>query len=229
MKKPGLNFLMAKPMYTSLLPLPLSIAIVAAPLLAAPAQQRVHAGRRAQYEYGQCPAVDASKSPVQILFEGVESKGGADEGRVEEVVLSLKNNSECTLILEAPPGQASQFTFEGGKLVRHDLGEIKNRQFVSLKLLMKYPKRERLVMLSFGGDVLDYVKLGRGNSALISVPLENFRRNGELHLPYRFNLESRSAAVIAAKRDSDQADYSAEHYATFGPQDLPRRLLEPRP
>jgi hypothetical protein len=160
----------------------------------------------------ECSAVDKGRPPLFISFERVDNKAWDGGKYVKGVLLRMRNNSGCAILLEAPPGEASPWRVRDGKLIRLETSEAKDGERLSLKYLMKYPGREVMVLGGFGGDVLESVRLRGGDSVLFSVPLRNFKQKGRAALPYTFE-------------GAEAAGASAENYLRFEPQLLPGKFL----
>jgi hypothetical protein len=173
-----------------------------------------------------CSVLNKDHPLLFISFERVDDKAWNGDKYVKGALLRVRNNSNCAILLEAPPGEASSFRIRDGKLTRLEMEEAKDGQRVSLKYLMKYPDQAFMVVGGFGGDVLDYVRLNGGDSILFSVPLSNFRKRGELLLPFNYEWDMGAGSEVVINEGGAKYRHAAvEHHLRFGPGLLPGELL----
>jgi hypothetical protein len=154
-----------------------------------------------------CSALDKNLPLLFIVFEGEDYKAWAGDKYAKGVLLRVRNNSNCGIILETSTNTSDR---------------AKDGEKLSLKYLMKYPTQPSMVMGGFGGDVLESVGLRGGDSVLFSVPLENFKKKGTLLLPFNYEWEE---SVIFNKGAGKYLRNPVEHYMRFGPELLPTEML----
>jgi hypothetical protein len=173
-----------------------------------------------------CSTLDKDRPPLSVSFESTDDRAWAGDRYVEGVLLRLTNNTDCPVFLEAPPDELRYFRVRDGRAVRLEVGEVRDKQRISLKYLVKYPDRDHPVIGGFGGDVLDFAKLDAGNHVLFSVPLSDFRAGGELRLPFRYEWEiAADARAVSEEGGPGRGVKAAEHYVTFAPEMLPVSAL----
>lgn len=158
-----------------------------------------------------CSALDKSLPLLFISFERADDKAWAGDKYAKGVLLRVRNNSNCGIILETSTNVSS---------------EAKDGEKLSLKYLMKYPTQASTVIGGFGGDVLESVRLRGGHSVLFSVPLENFRKRGDLLLPFNYEWDDGlGSEIIFNKGSGKYLRNPVEHYLRFGPLLLPTEML----
>jgi hypothetical protein len=182
---------------------------------------------------GGCVALDKNSPPLFISFESRDDKVWAGDKYEKGVLLRLNNNSTCVISLTAPPGVIRDippnFGIKNGKLVRLPdirIGSVRNGEKVGLYYLMKYPGKASLVL---EGDfhVRDTIYLKGGDHIFFSVPLKNFRRHGQLLVPFNYDWDSDNAAYIIVETNGSKQGYEVvEHYLTFVPERLPDGILK---
>jgi hypothetical protein len=180
-----------------------------------------------------CSAIDKSKPPLFISFESLTAKAWAGDDYEKGVLLRLSNNSNCTVSFSASYHEAPRvpptFVFRNGKMVRQPdvkFGSLTNGQRASLYYLTKYPGKESLVIGGFGGDMLETVYLNGGDYVFFGVPLRNFKKGGEILLPYNYDWDEGEASQIITERGGYKQRYeTVEHYLRFVSGQLPDNAL----
>jgi hypothetical protein len=181
-----------------------------------------------------CSAIDNSKPALFISFAQVDDKSWDGSKYVRGALLKLTNNSNCTITFSAEvdtaPKVPSSWILRNGKMVRRadvPFGSLNSGQRVSLYYLTKYPKKKYLVIGGFGGDVLETVYLNGGDHAFFGVPLTNFKRGGEILLPYTYSWDEGERGQIIAKENGYVRRYeTVEHYLRFVGEQLPDGTLK---
>ena len=176
-----------------------------------------------------CTALDKTRPALYISFESTTDKVWAGDRYEKGVLLRVSNNTDCEISLVVPPDVGREvpptFGVRGGKLVRLPdvrIGSVKNGANLSLYYLTKYPGEETLFI---GGDFhvyRDTVYLNGGDHIFFSVPLRNFKRRGQVLVPFNYEWESGDAAYVKADGVWVEA---VKHYLTFGFERLPKEVL----
>jgi hypothetical protein len=176
-----------------------------------------------------CVAIDKSKPPLFISFAQMDDKALEGSKYVKGVLLRLNNNSNCVISFSAESGsgaRASAWIMRNGKMVPRASvppGSLDFGQRVNLLYLTKYANKPYLQQGGFGGDVLDTVYLNGGDHIFFSVPLTNFKRGGEILLPYKYMWDEGERGQIIVKEGGNiRGRYeTVEHYLRFVPDQLP--------
>lgn len=179
-----------------------------------------------------CRALDKEKPPLFISYAGADDKAWDGERYVKGVLLRINNNSNCALTLTAEYGESVspsvRTAIKGGKPTRPAALEeaaLLNGQRVSLYYLMKYPNERDMIVGGFGGDVLETTRLCGGDYILISVPLKNFKRDGELLVPFNYEWDAGAGSRLKAA-DGDYGLQAVQHYLSFRKELLPPAMLK---
>jgi len=183
---------------------------------------------------GGCVASDKSKPPLFIAFESLTDKAWAGDKYEKGVLLRLTNNSNCTIGILAPFGEATKdratLILRNGKLVRlpdKELFSLVSGQQVSVAYLMKYPGKKRMVSGGYGGDVLDTVYLNSERHIFFSVPLKNLQTGAELRIAFNYAWDEGDASQLIKKEGEKitQRDETVEHYLLFSARQLPENVF----
>lgn len=180
-----------------------------------------------------CSAIDKSNPPLFISYAQLDDKSWGGSNYVKGVLLKLNNNSNCAITFSAAVGEApkvpNSWIVRNGKIVRRadvPFGSLDNGQRVSLYYLTKYPNKKDWVIGGFGGDVLETVYLNGGDQVFFGVPLTNFKRGGEILLPYTYFWDEAELGQIITKEKGYVWKYqTVEHYLRFSGEQLPEGTL----
>ena len=176
-----------------------------------------------------CSAIDQSNPPLFISYAQIDDRAWNGSNYVKGVLLKLSNNSNCAITFSAAVGEAPKvpgsWIVRNGKIVRRPdvaFGSLDNGQRVSLYYLTKYANKKHQVIGGFGGDVLETVYLNGGDHVFFDVPLTNFKRGGEIRLPYTYIWdEAERGQIITKKKGYVRRYQTVEHYLRFIGEQLP--------
>ncbi|MGI8919014.1 MAG: hypothetical protein ACR2H6_10465 [Pyrinomonadaceae bacterium] len=113
-----------------------------------------------------CSRIDSSRSAQFISYEGVSA--GAS---YSDVVLRLRNNSDCPLIIETDD---------------HEAFVLRGEKNVALHYLLHDRRRQTLKPAYGWGDSVFTVEIRGGDSVLFRVPLVHFNRRFDVAVPFKF-------------------------------------------
>ena len=148
--------------------------------------------------------------------------------------MKLSNNSNCTITFSAAVDEAPKipgsWIVHNGKIVRRadvPFGTLNSGQRVSLYYLTQYPNKKYRIIGGFGGDVLETVYLNGGDHVFFGVPLTNFKRGGEILLPYTYSWDEAERGQIITKEKGYVRRYeTVEHFLRFVGEQLPEATLK---
>ena len=181
---------------------------------------------------GGCSVLDRSKPPLFISFESPTGKAWAGGSNGKGVLLRLTNNTNCTVSITADYGTApsnpSAVVIRGGKIVRPPdvrFGSVRNGQRVCLSYFTKYPKQQHPV-IGCASHLVETAYLNGGDYVFFDVPLMNFRKGGEIFVPYNYEWDEGEASEIVTEKGGNKRRFqTVEHHLRFAPEQLPENFL----
>jgi len=186
-------------------------------------------GQEARVPQGGCVALNKNKPPLFLSYERQDDKAWDGRNYVTGILLRLNNNSNCDISLTAPPGYVREVPptlgIKDGKLVRLSdvrIGSIKSGAKVELYYLTEYPGDKSLYV---DGDfhVIDTIFLNNGDYIFFSVPLKNFKRGGQVLVPFNYDWDTDSFLEGSRMKVLFR---TTQHYLIFDPEQLPPEILK---
>ena len=150
----------------------------------------------------QCRIINHKFSSVYITYERVGKVSLQEEAPERGVILRLRNNSNCTVIVSIE--QNGDFKFR--------------RETVLPDLLFRYRMGESWQWITTGDAFLEIPVRG-GLSVLFGVPFDRFddEPNGLIEVPFEYEWEE--------KATRDGSAITVQHYAYFTSRDIPAEVI----
>lgn len=178
-----------------------------------------------------CRVLDKSKPPLFISFAEADGTAWDGEKYVKAFRLKINNNSSCALVFTAEYGSSTpsvRIVIKNGKPVRPsdmELGALVNGQKANLLYYMKYADEKTMTWEGIDGHLLETVRLSGGDYIFMSVPVKNFKKDGELLVPFNYEWDQGRASSVNVGDTNELSDV-VQHYLRFRRELLPPSALK---